>query len=269
MLSEVLQTVSVQSELQSLHHPHVNGLGGPKHQEILRELIEETLENCEQTFHLICSSWQLESAPPFLDDLFAPLKELQPNTPFRNTHLSLWTAALILISPHNLHNMRCARNLLMEFHKEVILEDWQDSCLQASLQFAIAISYNWLSVHQLVQEVLGGFAIKEDELLEKAIDGLAFQFIRKCVIAMPKFRENFIAFATVDTLIKNFIAHLSNQVFLLQHSGEMELQYVEEMLERGQLHRPRLHFENFIRCIADLYDGDSKYLEQLSTQFCS
>ncbi|VDK74706.1 unnamed protein product [Onchocerca ochengi] len=268
-LIEVLQTVNVQSELQSLHHPHVNGLGGPKHQEILRELIEETLENCAQTFHLICSSWQLESAPPFLNDLFAPLKELQPNTPFRNTHLSLWTAALILISPHNLHNMRCARNLLMEFHKEVILEDWQDSCLQASLQFAVVISYNWLSVHQLVQEVLGGFAIKEEELLEKAIDGLAFQFIRKCIIAMPKFRENFIVFATVDTLIKNFIAHLSNQVVLLQHSGEMELQYVEEMLERGQLHRPRLHFENFIRCIADLYDGDSKYLEQLSTQFCS
>ncbi|EJW87352.1 hypothetical protein WUBG_01736, partial [Wuchereria bancrofti] len=268
-LIEVLQTVNVQSELQSLHHPNVNGLGGPKHQEILRELIEETLENCAQTLHLICSCWQLESAPPFLNDLFAPLKELQPNTPFRNTHLSLWTATLILISPHNLQNMRCARDLLMGFYKEVFLEDWQDSCLQASLQFAIVVSYNWLSVHQLVQEVLGGFSIKEDDLLEKAVDGLAFQFIRKCVISMPKFRKSFIAFATVDTLIKNFIAHLSNQVILLQHSGEIELQYVEEMLERGQLHRPRLHFENFIRCIADLYDGDSKYLEQLSAQFCS
>ncbi|VDK74292.1 unnamed protein product [Litomosoides sigmodontis] len=273
-LIDVLQTVSVQSELQSLHHPHVNGLGGRKHQEIasllkLRELIDETLENYAQTFHLICSSWQLESTPPFLNDLFTPLKELQPNTPFRNTHLSLWIAALILISPHNLQNMRCARHLLMEFHKEVTLEDWQDSCLQASLQFAVVVSYNWLSVHQLVQEVLGDFAIKEDDLLENAIDGLAFQFIRKCVIAMPKFRESFTAFATVDTLIKNFIAHLSNQVVLLQHSGEIELQYVEEMLERGQLHRPRLHYENFIRCIADLYDGDSKYLEQLSAQFCS
>ncbi|VIO94114.1 Uncharacterized protein BM_BM5020 [Brugia malayi] len=268
-LIEVLQTVNVQSELQSLHHPNVNGLGGPKHQEILRELIEDTLENCAQTLHLICSSWQLESAPPFLKDLFAPLKELQPNIAFKNTHLSLWTATLILISPHNLQNMRCARDLLMGFHKEVFLEDWQDSCLQASLQFAIVVSYNWLSVHQLVQEVLGGFSIKEDDLLEKAVDGLAFQFIRKCVISMPKFRKSFIAFATVDTLIKNFIAHLSNQVILLQHSGEIELQYVEEMLERGQLHRPRLHFENFIRCIADLYDGDSKYLEQLSAQFCS
>lgn len=35
MFLEVLQTVNVQSELQSLHHPHVNGLGGPKHQEIV------------------------------------------------------------------------------------------------------------------------------------------------------------------------------------------------------------------------------------------
>lgn len=35
MISEVLQTVNVQSELQSLHHPNVNGLGGPKHQEIV------------------------------------------------------------------------------------------------------------------------------------------------------------------------------------------------------------------------------------------
>lgn len=40
----------------------------------------------------------------------------------------------------------------MAFHKEVMLEDWQDSCLRASLQYAIVVSYNWLSVHQLVQE---------------------------------------------------------------------------------------------------------------------
>lgn len=161
----------------------------------LRELIEETLENCAHTLYLLCSSWHLESVPPFLNDLFAPLKELQPNTPFRNSHLSLWISALILISPHNLQKsnflqfvflfltlhpfvllrtctylfcntsgvrmqkindrqipVRCARDLLMEFHKEVILEDWQDSCLQASLQFAVAVSYNWFSVHQLVQE---------------------------------------------------------------------------------------------------------------------
>lgn len=63
-----------------------------------------------------------------------------------------------------------------------------------------------------ITSVLGGFAIKEDDLLEKAVDGLAFQFIRKCVIAVPKFRANFVAFSVVDTLFKNFIAHFTNQV---------------------------------------------------------
>lgn len=59
------------------------------------------------------------------------------------------------------------------------------------------------------------------------------------------------------------------QIMLLQRAGEMELQCVEEQLERGHLYRPRLHFENFIHCIADLYDGDFKHQEQLSVQFCS
>ncbi|VDM98182.1 unnamed protein product [Thelazia callipaeda] len=267
-LIEILQNKSVQSELQCLHQPHVNGLGGPRHQEILRELIEETLENCSKTLYLICSSWRLEIAPPFLNELFVPLKKLQPATPFRSTYVSLWISSLILISPHNLQNMRCARDLLMAFYNEVMLEDWQDSCLQASLQFAVVVSYNWLNVRQHMQEVLGGFTIKEDDLLEKAVDGLAFQFIRKCIVAVPKFKENLMAFAMVDTLIKNFIAHFGNQVILLQHVGETELQYVEDMLECGQLHRPRLHFENLIRCIADLYDGDAQHLNSLSLQFC-
>ncbi|VDN38037.1 unnamed protein product [Gongylonema pulchrum] len=103
-LIEVLQTVSVQTELQNLHQPHVNGLGGPKHQEILRELIEEILTNCAHTLYLISSSWRLDSVPPFLDNLFTPLKNLQPTALFQNTHLPLWIAALILISPHNLLN---------------------------------------------------------------------------------------------------------------------------------------------------------------------
>ncbi|VDN26997.1 unnamed protein product [Gongylonema pulchrum] len=268
-LIEVLQTVSVQTELQNLHQPHVNGLGGPKHQEILRELIEEILTNCAHTLYLISSSWRLDSVPPFLDNLFTPLKSLQPTALFQNAHLPLWIAALILISPHNLLNMRCASELLMAFHKHVMLDDWQDSCMRASLQFAIVVSYNWLNVHQLVQEVLGGFAIKENELLERAVNGLAFQFIRKCVIPVPKFRENVMAFSVVDTLIKNFLAHFTNQVMLLQRAGEMELQNVEDELQHGHLSKPMLHFENLIRGIADLYDGNSIHSVHLSAQFCS
>ena len=56
---------------------------------------------------------------------------------------------------------------------------------------------------------------------------------------------------------------------ILQRVCEEELQCVEECLSRGQLYRPRLHYENFLRCIADLYDTDSDYVVPFASQFSS
>lgn len=56
---------------------------------------------------------------------------------------------------------------------------------------------------------------------------------------------------------------------ILQRVCEEELLCAEELLEQGQLYRPNLHFEVFMRCIADLYDGESYELIALSSQYCS
>lgn len=60
--------------------------------------------------------------------------------------------------------------------------------------------------------VLGDFKIDSDELLEKAINGMAFPFIRKCILTATKFRKTVIAFEMLDALIKTFIAHFPNKV---------------------------------------------------------
>ncbi|MFH4979505.1 hypothetical protein AB6A40_006214 [Gnathostoma spinigerum] len=268
-LIEVLRTVNTQTEFQNLHQPQVNGLGGPKHQRMLREMIDETLSNCTSALFSLCSSWRKDFVPPFMRDLFAPLKAIQPSVVFQNSHLSLWTALLILISPHNIQHLRCAKEILEAFCKEVFSSEWSDQCVAASLQLACVVTFNWLNVHQAVHEVLGDFSLSEDEFLERAIGSLCFVFIRKCIITSPGFRSNVVFFDVVDALLKNFIAHFPSKLVLLQRVCEEELLYTEELLAKGELYWPKCHFEAFLHCIGDLYDDESERTILLSSQFTS
>lgn len=62
--------------------------------------------------------------------------------------------------------------------------------------------------------VLDSFVINANEVLEKAINGMAFQFIRKCVIPLLQAQENTVAFEMVDSMLKQLIAHFPNKVFI-------------------------------------------------------
>uniref|UniRef100_A0A0N5AVU1 MMS19 nucleotide excision repair protein n=1 Tax=Syphacia muris TaxID=451379 RepID=A0A0N5AVU1_9BILA len=272
----VLQNISVESQFQALHQPNVNGLGGPKHQQILRELIEETIANCCESLFSLCSSLNFETVPLFVKDLFTPLMTLSPTSEFQDIHLYMWTAILVLLSPQNIRKksqlsitVSCGKETMNLIYQQLLSSDWLDVCTCASLQLAFVVTYNWLNVHQAAKEVLGGFKLDFDELLEKAINGMAFPFIRKCIITAGKFRKTTITFEMVDTLIKTFIAHFPNKLMILQRVCEEELLNVEDFLAKGQLYRPNLHYESFLRCIADLYDTDQEFVVPFAAQFSS
>ncbi|VDN50625.1 unnamed protein product [Dracunculus medinensis] len=175
----------------------VNGLGGSRHQQILRELIDETLLNCSDALFSLCAWWHEDIVPPFLHNLFIPLKSLPPTIPFQKQHLSVWNALLILISSHSLSCRPCAKQLLISFRDELHSGDWNDSC-----------NKNFLL------NILDSFVIDANEVLEKAINGMAFQFIRKCVIPLLQAQENTVAFEMVDSMLKQLIAHFPNKLIL-------------------------------------------------------
>ncbi|VDL72169.1 unnamed protein product [Nippostrongylus brasiliensis] len=73
VLSEIQATFNVISEFHMLSQPHVNGLGGPKHQNLLRNVIEEIRENAAEALYSLCE-WGAEHANEFLMDVYPILK---------------------------------------------------------------------------------------------------------------------------------------------------------------------------------------------------
>ncbi|KHN82761.1 Nuclear pore complex protein [Toxocara canis] len=269
-LIEVTQ-MNIASEMQMLHRPNVNGLGGPKHQQLLCTLLEETITNCRDALYMLCSSWNEECAPPFLLDLLAPLRELKPNSAFTNAHLFAWTAVLILMSPQNMSSMRNATALVDSLQKE-LKGAWSDVCVLASLQLAYAVSCAWVNANRSVSEGESLALPDEDEvsgLLKKALNAMVLPFLRRCVIKAPGFREDTSAFHALDTLIKLFIVHFSDKLVLLRRECEEELSSIEVVLKHGLVPNPALHFEKLLNLIADLYDCDSAVTVSAATQFLS
>ncbi|VDK42605.1 unnamed protein product [Anisakis simplex] len=269
-LIEVAQ-MSVAYEMQMLHRPNVNGLGSLKHQELLRQLIEETISNCRSSLYLLCSSWSNGSVPPFLVDLLNPLRELRPTSSFTDAHLCAWTALLMLIPPQNTRNATSSVVILSALQKE-FKGAWSDLCLLSSLQLACVVSCAWVNANCSLSQGDEYRLPDEDELskqLKKALNAMALPFLRCSIIKAPGFRDDPTTFRVLDTIVKLLIVHFSDKLVMLRRACEDELAGMEVTLTRGILPDSPLHFEKFLRLIADLYDNDSPFTATAASQFLS
>uniref|UniRef100_A0A915BZ70 Nuclear pore complex protein Nup205 n=1 Tax=Parascaris univalens TaxID=6257 RepID=A0A915BZ70_PARUN len=269
-LIEVTQ-MNLDSELHMLHHPSVNGIGGSKHQQILCTLIEETITNCRDTLYMLCSSWDETDAPPFLSDLLTPLKQLAPTSSFTTSHLCVWTAVLMLISPQSMRRIQSVTPILGALRKEFV-SSWPDMCVLASLQFASIVSYTWVNASRSSLEDDDFTLLDNDDissLLKKALNAMVFSFLRCSVVRSPGFRNDAAAFETLDTLVKLFITYFPDKLVLLRRTCEEELSSVDLSLGRGFVPELPLHFEKFLRLIADLYDSNSRIVSTAAAKFLS
>ncbi|KAJ1371291.1 hypothetical protein KIN20_033214 [Parelaphostrongylus tenuis] len=80
-LLQLQATFDVITEFHVLSQPNVCGLGGPRHQTLLRNVIEEIREHCAESLYSLCE-WGSERANDFLVDLY-PILKCPLRRPFR------------------------------------------------------------------------------------------------------------------------------------------------------------------------------------------
>ncbi|VDO99616.1 unnamed protein product [Heligmosomoides polygyrus] len=236
-----------------LSQPHVNGLGGPKHQNLLRNVIEEIRENAAEALYSLCE-WGAEHANEFLMDVYPILKGVPLAEKFSAHHLSAWICLVKLTSQNVLSQTNTAAVVLANFVKEIRNETvWSDQSVCGTAQLACAISLRSLAVSPADHLNITNVEVDVDKVVDRAVRNMAMLFIRHGVIGSDYFKQCCTHIRVVDSLLKQLIALFPAKLMEIERNSEDELTWVDEMSEKGQQATPALLYETFLRCVSDLY----------------
>ncbi|VDO72146.1 unnamed protein product [Haemonchus placei] len=254
-LLQLQASFSVATEFHLLSQPHVNGLGGPKHQTLLRNVIEEIRENVAEALYSLCE-WGAEHANEFLMDVFPVLKGVPLAEKFLAHHLSAWMCMVKLTSQTVLSQTNTAAAVLSNLVKEIRNETlWSDQSVYIT-----------------------NVEIDVDKVVDRAVRNMAMLFIRHGIIGSDYFKNCCTHVRVVDGLLKQLVALFPAKLMEIERNSEDELNWVDEMSEKGQQATPALHYENLLRCFSDLYrivddpkasENVKSCLIELSTAFSS
>ncbi|EPB67452.1 hypothetical protein ANCCEY_13451, partial [Ancylostoma ceylanicum] len=252
-LLQLQASFNVTSEFHMLSQPHVNGLGGPRHQNLLRNVIEEIRENGAEALYSLCE-WGAEHANEFLTDIFPILKGVPLAEKFASHHLSAWICLVKLTSSNVLSQTTTAASVLSNLVKEIRNETvWSDQSVCGTVQLACAIALRALAVSPADHLNITNVEVDVDKVVDRAIKNLAMVFIRHGVIRCDSFKMCCTHVRVVDMMLKQLIALFPAKLMEIERNSEDELVWVDEMAEKGQQATPALHYENLLRCISDLY----------------
>ncbi|KAK6739122.1 hypothetical protein RB195_020911 [Necator americanus] len=252
-LLQLQATFNVITEFHMLSQPHVNGLGGPRHQNLLRNVIEEIRENSAEALYSLCE-WGAEHSNEFLADIYPILKVVPLAEKFSAHHLSAWICLVKLTSSSVLSQTNTAAAVLSNLVKEIRNETvWSDQSVCGTVQLACAIALRALAVSPADHLNITNVEVDVDKVVDRAIKNLAMIFIRHGVIGSDSFKLCSTHVRVVDTMLKQLIALFPAKLMEIERNSEDELTWVDEMAEKGQQATPALHYESFLRCISDLY----------------
>ncbi|KHJ80265.1 hypothetical protein OESDEN_20061, partial [Oesophagostomum dentatum] len=252
-LLQLQATFNVTSEFHMLSQPHVNGLGGPRHQNLLRGVIEEIRENAAEALYSLCE-WGAEHANEFLSDIYPILKGVPLAEKFSPHHLSAWICLIKLTSSHVLSQTTSASTVLSNLVKEIRNETvWSDQSVCGTVQLACAIALRALAVSPADHLNITNVEVDVDKVVDRAIKNLSMVFIRHGIIGSDSFKMCSTHVRVLDAMLKQLIALFPAKLMEIERNSEDELTWVDEMAESGQQVTPALHYENFLRCISDLY----------------
>ncbi|KAK5979793.1 hypothetical protein GCK32_004050, partial [Trichostrongylus colubriformis] len=253
-LLQLQASFSVATEFHMLSQPHVNGLGGAKHQTLLRNVIEEIRENAAEALYSLCE-WGAEHAFEFLLDVYPILKGVPLAEKFLAHHLSAWICMVKLTSQNVLSQTNTAATVLSNFVKEIRNETvWSDQSVCGTAQLTCAIALRSLAVSPADHLKRSNFRFTSrsdyfkqccthvrvvDGLLKqlialfpaKATPALHYENILRCISDLyqivddPKASEN----------VKSYITELS---IAFSSSGSMELC---RFIERARLPHHVVH----------------------------
>uniref|UniRef100_A0A158PB65 Nucleoporin NUP188 homolog n=1 Tax=Angiostrongylus cantonensis TaxID=6313 RepID=A0A158PB65_ANGCA len=252
-LLQLQATFNVITEFHMLSQPNVCGLGGPRHQTLLRNVIEEIRENCAESLYSLCE-WGSEHANEFLADIYPILKSVPLAEKFSAHHLSAWMCLMKLTSSNVLSQTNSVAVVLTNLVKEIRNETlWSDQSVCGTVQLQCAVSLRALAVSPADHLSITNVEVDVDKVVDRAIRNMAMLFIRHGIVGADSFKLCATHVRVVDTLLKQLIALFPAKLMEIERNSEDELTWVDEMSEKGQQATPALYYENFLRCIPDLY----------------
>ncbi|XP_046581767.1 nuclear pore complex protein Nup205-like [Haliotis rubra] len=156
---------------------------------------------------------------------------------------------------------------LMEVHREMVsVTAWAIPGLKATVQFAWAMLLRQLSQYPLAGGVTEPF--EDDEaLMDQAIEGNVFSFLRSSVVALPEFHQDEFYCRRLHCLVTDLIYHMPLKVKELRNRGDETARIIMAYQVEGQ-EEPlqRRDLEHMFGLICELYMKDPMNLE-LSLEF--
>uniref|UniRef100_A0A8R1DII9 Uncharacterized protein n=1 Tax=Caenorhabditis japonica TaxID=281687 RepID=A0A8R1DII9_CAEJA len=226
MLFQVLTSFTVQSEFARLQAPNVNGLGGSKHQKLVKNAIEEIRNEIIGCISLICE-FPGSEAVSISNYLFGIVKVVPPEK-LNLTNMTAWVSLIKLTSSDVLTQVQEAPQVLTNMIANIRNEtDWSDQAMCGTLQLACAITLK--SIASSPADHLGIENIKVDveRVIDRAIRNMAFQYLRQAIIRSDHFRFAH-QFIVIDELLKQLVAFFPAKLMETERNSADELTFLDE-----------------------------------------
>ncbi|CAD6198178.1 unnamed protein product [Caenorhabditis auriculariae] len=269
---------SVQSEFNRLMQPNVNGLGGSKHQKLLRNVIEEIRQAISDCTVLLCHN-PGSHALSFSNTLFQIVKSVPVSEKLNSVNMTAWIALVKLTSSEVLTQASDTCSILNNMVTQIRDEtSWSDQPMCGSVQLACAVSLRALAASPADHLGIDVIKVDVDRVIDRAVRNMAFQYIRFAVIGSEQFK--FVnQFCVVDELLKQLVCFFPAKLMEAERNSADELVWLDEGVQKAEesttappshtgqpqtlpqpLHQQMpdlssatLHYENFLRCFVDLY----------------
>ncbi|CAI2326410.1 unnamed protein product [Caenorhabditis sp. 36 PRJEB53466] len=284
MFFQILSSFTVQSEFARLQAPNVNGLGGSKHQKLMKNVIEEIRTEIIGCISLICEYPGQESLA-ISNYLFGVVKSV-PAEKLNLVNLTAWISLIKLTSSEVLtqeFTVLDAQQVLTSMIDHIRNETaWSDQSMCGTLQLACAVTLK--SIASSPSDHLGIENIKVDveRVIDRAIRNMAFQYIRQAILKSEHFRYAH-QFTVIDELLKQLVSFFPAKLLETERNSADELSNLDDIQRKelepkvdpkrqtvqisdkltanvasvdpsGNYESALSHYENFLRCFVDLYE---------------
>lgn len=286
-LFERLNSFTVQSEFARLQSPNVNGLGGSKHQKLLKTAIDEIRSEMIAVISLICE-FPGSEAVQISNHLFQIVKTV-PLEKLSAANMTAWvslikiTSSEVLTQEFTVHDAtQVLTNMIGHIRNET---DWSDQAMCGTLQLACAVSLK--SIASSPSDHLGIENIKVDveRVIDRSIRNMAFHYLRQGIIKSEHFRFAH-QFIIIDELLKQMVSFFPAKLMEIERNSTDELNFLDDQQKDASAptsSKPdsrnqtvslgdKVHaelttrdpsnnydsalsnYENFLRCFVDLYE---------------
>ncbi|CAI5442546.1 unnamed protein product [Caenorhabditis angaria] len=266
-LFQLLNSFSVSTEFSRLMQPSVNGLGGSKHQKLLRNAIEEIRHEIITCISLICENPGGE-ALNIANYFFAIVKSV-PLEKLNLTNMAAWLSLIKITSSEVLNQVPDATSVLNSMITHIRDETtWTDQSMCGTLQLACAVSLRALASSPADHSGIESIKVDVDLIVDRSIKNMVFQYLRHAIIRSDHFQFAH-QFVVVDELLKQLVAFFPAKLMEIERNSSDELVFYDEKQKIDE--KPKTgdvvateksaalsNYENFLRCFIDLYEMETE-----------